>query len=82
MEFPILSWIVFLPLAGAFLVGVWSRREPSTLKGIALVFSSATFILGVVLYVLFCFFLFVVFIGFGQFYFALVNLYSKSKVAS
>lgn len=53
MNFPILSWIVFLPLAGAFLVGVWSRREPSTLKGIALIFSSATFILGVVLYVSF-----------------------------
>lgn len=49
MEFPILSWIVFLPLAGAFLVGGWSRREPSTLKGIALIFSTATFVLGVIL---------------------------------
>ena len=53
LGFPILSWIVFLPLAGAVLVAVWSRREPAALRGIALVFSTAAFVLSLVLYVAF-----------------------------
>ncbi|MDP6482323.1 MAG: hypothetical protein QGH70_00570, partial [Nitrospinota bacterium] len=51
--FPILSWIVFLPLAGAILVGVWSRREPAAVKGIAFAVSIATFVLALVMYAAF-----------------------------
>jgi NADH-quinone oxidoreductase subunit M len=50
LGFPILSWIIFLPLIGAAIVVVWSRREPAMVKGIALLFSVATFILSLVLY--------------------------------
>ncbi|MFQ5912589.1 MAG: NADH-quinone oxidoreductase subunit M [Nitrospinota bacterium] len=50
LGFPILSWIVFLPLAGAAVVGVWSRREPAALRGIALLFSTAAFALSLVLF--------------------------------
>jgi NADH-quinone oxidoreductase subunit M len=50
LGFPILSWIIFLPLVGAAVVMIWSRREPAMVKGIALLFSAATFILSLVLY--------------------------------
>jgi NADH-quinone oxidoreductase subunit M len=53
LGFPILSWIVFLPLAGAILVGVWSRREPAAVKGIAFAVSIATFVLALVMYAAF-----------------------------
>lgn len=53
MQVPILTALVFLPLAGALIIIFMNKKEEKSIKLLALEFASATFILSVVLWILF-----------------------------
>ena len=51
--FPILSVLIFLPLAGALVLALLPRAGQGTARGLALLVALATLVIGVVLFVLF-----------------------------
>jgi NADH-quinone oxidoreductase subunit M len=53
MDFPILSWIVFLPLLGAFILLFLNQRNTGSLKWTAFLFTVADFVLAIVLLIKF-----------------------------